>query len=192
MKRPLTRSTRDRGAPRLRNFLRADHGGAAAELTLLLPVMILPLLNVVDLATYSFQKMQLEHAAEAGAQAIRGACGPQQTPVTKNCATGLAATVAAGAHSTSLGSNVAVTSIIEGYYCVNSSQQLQLLGSTGSIGSPPAAPSTFSCDAHGSASAPGDYVQVSVSYTYTPIFPGASIAALLDTPITRTAWYRVE
>jgi Flp pilus assembly protein TadG len=192
MTRRSLRTRRARRASSLRRFLRGDLGAAAAELALLAPVMIFPLLSVVDLAAYSLQKMQVEHAAEAGAQAIRGACGPQQTPVTKSCTTGLASKISAGAQSTSLGDDVSVTSVVEGYYCVNASQKLQLVGSTGTIGSPPTMPSPFSCDAYSSSSAPGDYVQVSVSYDYAPIFSGLSITSLFGSPITRTAWYRVE
>ena len=40
--------------------------------------------------------------------------------------------------------------------------------------------------------APGDYVQVTASYPYEPIFSQASVASLLTTPITKTAWMRLN
>ena len=53
----------------------------------------------------------------------------------------------------------------------------------------PLIPLTRSC---GSTTAPGDYVQVTVSYPYEPIFSQASLASLLTTPITKTAWMRLN
>jgi len=38
---------------------------------------------------------------------------------------------------------------------------------------------------------PGDYVLITVSYTYTPVFAAVSIASVLASPITRTAWMRL-
>ena len=137
-------------------------------------------------------RFQVDLAAEAGAQSIRALCSAQQTPVTKNCA-GLLAKITAAVQSTSLATNVTVQSgyPLEGYYCVSSSGGLQLVGSTGTIGAPPQPPSQFDCSTYGRAnSSPADYVQVGVSYAYTPLFTGVSVASLLPSPITRTAWYR--
>lgn len=185
---------RGRPSRALRRFIRAERGAAAVEMALLAAVLSVPLINVVDLAFYTFRKVQVEMAAEAGVQAIRRACGsPNQTPVTQNCAAGLSSLVTTAVQGTSLGAKVTVTggTPLEGYYCTDSSRNLQLVGTTGTIGSPPTKPPTFNCSAYGaSAATPGDYVQVSVSYTYTPLFQRASIVSLLPTPIVRTAWYR--
>jgi len=163
-------------------------------MALLAAVLIVPLINVVDLALYTARKVQVEMAAQAGVQAIHSACAsPNNTPVTRNCATGLLSRVTAAVQSTSLGTKVTVTggTPLEGYYCTDSNRNLQLVGTTGTIGSPPPKPATSNCSAYGaSAASPADYVQVSVSYTYTPLFQRASIVSLLPTPIVRTAWYR--
>ena len=52
--------------------------------------------------------------------------------------------------------------------------------SYGTIGSPPTRPSDFSCAAFGSPStAPGDYVRVTATYSFTPLFQNLSVAAML-------------
>jgi Flp pilus assembly protein TadG len=182
------RAVRRRG---LRRFLRSEAGAAAAEFALILTVMVVPVLNVIDLGFYAFRKMQVELAAEAGVQAIRGACTPAQAPVTKNCATGLLTKITTAVQGTSLGTAVSVAtgSPLEGYYCVNASQALVPASnsSTGTIGSPPNL-NGATCP----SGSPADYVQVSVNYAHTPIFAAVTVAGLLPSPIARTAWYRVR
>lgn len=182
--------TRPRAA--IGGFLRSTQGAAAAELALVVSILVIPLLNVVDVAVYSFRKIQVELAAEAGAQAVRGYCSPLQVPVTANCA-GVLDQITTAVQSTSLGTQVALQSPtpVEGYYCVDSNNTLQLVGSLGQIGSPPVKPSTFNCTTYGSNAAPGDYVQVAVTYAYTPVFPSVTVAGLLPSSVVRTAWYRV-
>lgn len=177
-------------------FWRDTHGTAAAEFVLWLALLILPLLNTVDLGIYVFQKMQLQMAAQAATHAVWRACDkPAELPAVANC-TGLAATIQAAAQSTSLGTNVTVVagSPTEGYYCVNGAGALTVVGSTGHIGSPPSKPSPFTCATQvaGSTTTPGDYVQVTVSYPYQPVFDQVSMGAMLTTPITKTAWLRLN
>lgn len=176
-----------------RRFLLSQRAAAAAEFALILPVLVVPFLNVVDLGFYAFRRMQVDLAAEAGVQAARASCGTMVFPITKYCATGLTTKITAAAQSTSLGTGVGLQSgtPVEGYYCVNGSQTLTLVGSTGTVGSPPSKPSNFAT-ACGGVSAPGDYIQVGVTYSFTPLFSAVSVAGLLPSPITRTAWYRVS
>lgn len=176
----------------LRGFLFGSRGAAAAEFALIVSILVVPLLNVIDLAVYSFRKVQVELAAEAGAQAVRSYCTPLQSPVTANCP-GVLGQITTAVQSTSLGASVSLQtpSPVEGYYCVDGNNNLQLVGTLGQIGSPPVKPSTFNCSAYGSSAAPGDYVQVAVTYAYTPVFSSVSVATLLPTPVVRTAWYRV-
>lgn len=174
-------------------FRRSEKGAAAAEMALLFTLLIPPLLNVVDIAVYAFRRMQVELAAEAGVQAVRARCSPLQAPVTQLCTTGLVTAITSAVQSTSLGSSVGLQAGApkEGYFCVNSSGSLQLVGSLGQIGSPPVQ-TTTDCSSYGSAASPADYVQVSVTYAYTHLFPAVSVAGLLPSPVTRTAWYRVS
>jgi hypothetical protein len=143
--------------------------------------------------------MQLQMGAQAGAQAAWNACDPGKytlpaTTSSTQCGVNLLTTVTSAAQSTSLGTSVTVSSIVEGYYCADASGNLLLVGSTGTIGSPPAKP-TSSCKtvvATSTSETPGDYLQVTTSYTYAPIFSGLSIASALTTPITQTAWVRLK
>src|SRR5947209_2991254 len=92
-------------------------------------------------------------------------------PATTNC-TGLSTAVTNAIQSISLGTAVALASgsPSETYYCV-SGTTLQ------SVGAYSAPPSPFNCSAAGSSStAPGDYIGVSVTYSYTPIFAGLTLA----------------
>ncbi|MBS0490731.1 MULTISPECIES: TadE/TadG family type IV pilus assembly protein [unclassified Phenylobacterium] len=183
-------------ARRTRRFWRDDSGAAAAEFVLWLSLLTLPLINAVDLGVYVFKKMQVETAAQAGTHAVWRSCDTSaKLPAVSNC-TGLAATIQAAVQSTSLGATVTVASgsPVEGYYCLNSSGALTLVGTAGTLGSAPTRPSPFTCAGQfsGSTTAPGDYVQVTVSYPYEPIFSQASVASLLTTPITKTAWMRLN
>jgi len=38
---------------------------------------------------------------------------------------------------------------------------------------------------------PADYVKVAVTFSYSPIFAGLSVAGLFSTPITKTAMVRM-
>ncbi|HEX3494081.1 MAG TPA: hypothetical protein VHT48_01710, partial [Methylocella sp.] len=91
--------------------------------------------------------------------------------------------------STSLGTYVSRYSGFpqEGYYCVNASNALQLVGPVTS--SPPA-----DCSAAGNpATSPSDYLQVQVTYPYQPLFPG--LISVMSTSgissITKTSWMRM-
>jgi methionine aminopeptidase len=39
---------------------------------------------------------------------------------------------------------------------------------------------------------PGDYIKISTSYAYTPMFSDISIASAFATPITNTAMIRLD
>src|SRR5689334_4818626 len=81
-------------------------GAAAAEFALVLTLLAIPVLNVVDLALYAWDKMQLDNAAQMAARAAWVTCDSgTKLPALTNC-TNLATAAAAAAHSSSLGSSV--------------------------------------------------------------------------------------
>lgn len=178
-----------------RRFLRDTRGGAAAELVLWLTIMLVPVMSVIDIGFYVFQRMQVELAGQAAIQAIRKDCWDSAVPYTRNCSS-ISSAATTGAQSTLLGSDVTVSSgyPLEGYYCVDASNVLTLVGSTGGVGTGPTKPSTFDCSSviGSSTASPGTYARVNVQKTYTPVFSGVSVASLLTTPITSSAWLRVE
>lgn len=190
----MSRNPPAANAARSSDFLRDTRGAAAAELVLWITLMLAPVMSVMDVGFYAFQRMQVELAAQAGVQAIRLQCNDSVAPLTKNCAT-FSSAVTTAVHGTLLADAISVKSGYpsEGYYCVNGSA-LVLVGTSGTAGSPPTKPSPYTCDSvtGGSTAAPGTYVRVSVQHTYTPVFSGISVASLLPSPITATAWLRTE
>jgi Flp pilus assembly protein TadG len=161
-------------------------GSAAVELSLIAPVIALALLNAVDIARYFYQDMEVQNAAQSGAQAAWTSCPIAQLPATTNCS-GLNAAVTAAVQATSLGSGVALAegSPSEAYYCVNSSGALV---DVADVSSKPS-----DCSSVGNSTAtPGDYIKVQVSYAYAPIFPGLSVARTFPTPTTSTSIMRLQ
>jgi hypothetical protein len=100
-------------------------------------------LNAVDLGYYMYQRMEVENAAEVGAQAAWKARYDQSTmlPATQNCA-GLNAAVPAAIQGTTLGNKVSLAAgyPAEGCYCVNGSNALQAVGTLNNKPADPAPP----------------------------------------------------
>ena len=138
--------------------------------------------------------MEVENAAEVGGQAAWKTCNNLTTtmlPATQtNASTGLPNcpalnnAITTAIQSTSLGKYVSLASgyPAENYYCVNASNALILQGP---VSSPPTNCST--------GVAPGDYLQVGVTYPYKPLFPGLiSVMSVSGvTSITKTSWMRM-
>jgi len=169
----------------LRFFRRDARGTSAIEFAGSAMFLIAGLLNAVDLGYYEYRRMEVENAAEVGAQIAWKTCNDQTSmlPATQNCS-GLNAAITSAIQSTSLGTAVSLTSgyPAEGYYCVNASNALQYQGS---VSSPPTACS--------SGVTPGDYLKVDVTYPYTPLFPGTiSVMSVSGvTSISNTTWMRM-
>ena len=190
-------------------FRRETRGTAAVEMALVTALLAYPVLNVADLGMYAYQSMQVANAAQAGARAAWSQCNASTMwPATANCGTNGATLTSvvsgpAGIHSTSLASGVSLVSGYpkEGYYCATTTNALAATtGGTGtnptSVGAAPAQPSPNDCSTVTGAvvgATPGDYVSVSVTFTYTPLFTGVrTVASLLASPITSTAWQRMD
>jgi Flp pilus assembly protein TadG len=186
---PAATSMRRRWAAawrRLRPFAREERASAAIEFAATASLLSVGLLNAVDMGYYMYQRMQVENAAQVGAQAAWKTCTQSTLPATQNCS-GLNAAITAAIHSTSLGTAVGLASgyPTEGYYCANNSNVLQ---SVGGLGNRPT-----DCSAAGNAGAsPGDYIQVRVNYSYAPLFPGITVMSATGiTSITMTSWMRL-
>jgi len=169
----------------LSDLYRDRRGVAAVEFAFIAGFLSLAIVNVSDTAIYLYTRMQVENAALVGTMSALKACDPSHLPATVYCS-GLTAAVTAAIQSTSLGSAVTLSggAVTEGYYCVNSSNVLQ---SVGSVSSKPS-----DCSAVGMPTLqPADYVQVAVTYAYSPLFAGISVAGLFAAPITKTAMVRM-
>ena len=174
--------------PMLRLFRRDTRGTAAIEFAGSAILLVAGLLNAVDLGYYEYRRMEVEYAAEVGAQIAWSTCSDQSTmlPATQNCP-GLNTAITSAIQSTSLGTAVSLASgyPAEGYYCVNSSGALQ---SVGSLANKPA-----NCSAAGNANvSPGDYIRVGVTFSYAPLFPGVTVMSVWGiTSINMTSWMRL-
>jgi Flp pilus assembly protein TadG len=181
-------------ALKARRFLGDSAGAAAVEFVLWLAVLIVPLFSAVDIGAYAFKKMQVQIAGQGAVQAVWHACNDTtKWPATQNCPT-LLTTITRAAQGSSLGTDVTVASadVVEGYYCADASRALVAVGATGTIASPLTGPApTCTTVTAGSTTTAGDYIKVTVSYTYAPLFTGLSVASILGTSITHTAWMRL-
>lgn len=163
-------------------------GVAAVEFSIVAAVLIVGLLNALDVGLYEYRRMEVENAAQVGAQAAWKTCYDTSTmlPATQNCS-GLTAAVTAAVQSTSLGNAVNLASGYprEGYFCVNSSGVLQSVGDVSSA-------KPANCAAAGNSGAvPGDYLQIAASYSYSPLFPASVIAVWGLSSIQTTTWMRL-
>ena len=171
----------------LTQFREDTRGAAAVEFALCSMMLVVGLMNAVDVGYYGYTRMQVESAAQVGAQMAWKTCSSNSMlPATQNCS-GLTTAITAAVQSTSLGTAVTLASgyPTEGYYCANSSNQLV---SVGSLSSRPANCSSQSQ----SGTTPGDYIQVQVTYQYKSMFPGITIInSVAPTTISKTTWMRL-
>ena len=166
-------------------LFRDTRGVASVEFAIVAVFMMTSILNAADVGGYVYQAMEVENAAQMAVQTALQNCTVAQVPVTTVCP-GFAGKVTTAITSTSLGSGITLQggSPTEAYYCVNGSNTLVHVGA---LGSKPA-----NCAAVGNATTmPGDYVVITVTYTYVPIMAGASVVAYMQTPIVRRAMMRV-
>jgi Flp pilus assembly protein TadG len=169
----------------LKRLAKCDRGVAAIEFALIGGLMCVALLNTADIAVYLFDRIQVQNAAQMGAQAGWKACDLAHIPATKNCA-GFGTAVTAAVQSTGLNSKVSLVanSPSEGFYCLNSSGSLQYVSDVTSKPS--------DCTAAGMPSlTPADYILVQTTFTYVPLFPGLTVTGALGSTITKTAWMRL-
>jgi Flp pilus assembly protein TadG len=179
-----------------RSFFRQDISGTAAiEFAGAAMLLVVCLANAVDFSVYEYRTMQVQDAAQIGAQTAWQTCNTSNLlPATQNCTTSngaamnLNAAVTTAIQSTALGSRVSLSSgyPAEAYYCVNSSGALQ---SVGSLSSKPA-----NCSAAGNANtSPGDYLQIGVTATYAPLFPGFTVVGLWGvSSLSAVSWMRLQ
>jgi len=167
--------------------IRTDQRGVSAvEFSLFAGLLSLGVLNTADVSIYIYKRMELENATQMGAQAAWKTCDPNHLPATTKCP-GLINAVTTAVQSTSLGTQVSLQSgsPSEGYYCVNSSNALQYVS--------PISSKPKDCTAAGMpALQPADYIQIQTAFSYSPLFPGVTVASMLQTPITKTALMRLE
>ena len=179
-------------AAKIPTFRSDKRGASAIELSFFLGLLAFGMLNVADISIYIYKRMEVENATQMGVQAAWTSCDPTQNQVPATFPAGncpnLTTNITNAMTSTSLGANVQLQSgsPSEGYYCVDSSGTLQYVSSV-SIPPPP------DCTVAGTpGNQPGDYITVATTYAYAPLFPGITVAGAFTTPITKTAFMRLN
>jgi Flp pilus assembly pilin Flp len=169
---------------RLRRFADDERGVAAVEMALIGTLLAGALMNVAEISRYAYLAMEVDAAAQAGAQAAVVKCDPAETPITINCpeADDEIETAISG---TSLGQGVTLEEPIdEAWYCLNGEGALQKVSPAGSKPS--------DCSQAGAPNGrPGLYVRLRTTFTYEPIFPGLTLVEALPETITRSAMMRL-
>lgn len=170
---------------RLRSFLTNTRATAGVEMALILPIISVLFLNVADATMYIYSKMQVDLAAQEAAGIARAMCDTEsELPATLNCA-GLTAAMTAAAQATSLGTDVSLGTPDNAWYCANATSDLLEVAT---IDLP--RPADCSATLGGSTALPGEYISVTATYTFTPIF--SSVSAVPSGDIQRTAWIRLQ
>ena len=174
---------------RLRSF-RDDHRGVAGiEFALVAGVLCILLLNGIEVTRYAYTVMQVQNAAQIGAQAAWKACDPtKELPATTQCAS-LTDAIALAITSTTLGDGVKLqeNSPKEAYYCLNNANAL-----IPDAGIPLAnKPTNCNTIAGAQAGQPGDYIRVDVTYDYKPLFLDFTVGKLFGSTISKSTFMRL-
>ena len=169
-------------------LLRDKAGVASVEFAFVAGVLMIALLNGLEFARWSFEKMETANAVHSATQAVWTACDTNHLPAKTNC-TGLTNAITNGLKSTSLGTAVTLSTTYptEAYYCVNGSNALQQVAVY-------TAAKPSDCSAAGDATrVPGDYVAITATYAYTPLFGSPlTFGNLLPSTITASGFIRLQ
>ena len=168
----------------------ADKSGlATVEFAVASSVLTVGLLNGLEVARWSLQKMEVANAVHSATLAAWNACDTKHLPAKSSC-TGLTSAINSGLQTTSLGTAVTLASgyPTEGYYCINSSTGV-LTNVANYDQTKPA-----NCSSQGDAShSPGDYVVIQASYTYTPLISSnLTVGSRLQSTLTSTGYIRLQ
>ena len=166
-----------------------ERGASALEFAIFAGILAFGLLNTADISIYIYKRMQVENATEMAAQAAWKACDPSKgyLPATLSCPN-LTTAMTQAAQSTALGNQVTIAtgSPQEGFYCLNDAGALQHIANASL--NPPA-----DCSSTGlPGQQPGDYIRVTTSFSYAPLFQGVTVAGVFPTPIMKTSMNRLN
>lgn len=171
---------------RKRKLIEDSSGLATIEFAIATTVLVLGLLNGLEVARWSFQRMEIRNAVHVAAHAAWNACDTKHLPAKTNCS-GLSSAITAAVNSTSLGAPTTGPTTTEGYYCLTSAGALKKEADY-------TATKPTNCSAESDSShTPGDYLVVTASYTYSPMF-GASLTVghLMPTTLSATSMIRLQ
>ena len=104
----------------------SDRSGLAGiEFALASTAFTVGLLNGLEVARWSFERMEVANAVHSATLAVWNACDTKHLPAKSNCS-GLTTAITNGLATTSLTTDVTIASgyPTEAYYCLNSSKVL--------------------------------------------------------------------
>src|SRR5439155_4157396 len=114
--------------PRPARVARKDEGNVTIEFAFVASILVVMIMNILDFSLLIWAHMEVDYAAQMGAQAAYKSCSTGTLPATTNCS-GLSTTITNAIQATSLGTAVTLASgsPSETYYCV-SGTSLQSVG----------------------------------------------------------------
>ena len=168
------------------SLLQDTSGLATIEFAFSSVVLMLGLLNGLEVARWSFQRMEVRNAVHAAAHAAWNACDTKHLPAKTNCS-GLGTAVTNAVKTTSLGAPPTAATTSEGYYCLTTAGVLKK--EVDYTGTKPT-----DCSAEGdSAHAPGDYLIVQAQWAYTPMFGRSlTVGSLFPATLAATSTIRLQ
>ena len=173
-----------RCAVSLVRFIRDCSGAIAAETALVVGFLVVLIGQVLDFGWFVYCSVQMKMAAQAAAAEAAVVCSEaEDLPALDNCEpTGktLKEAMEEAANRVSIGGTITIADedLKEGYYCSN--------GDALAVVTTP-----DSCSPYSDTEKPGDYVRVTVSYTFTPLFPGLSAISYSADAMKAEGWMRV-
>lgn len=172
-----------RGLTNFRRFIRDRSGAVAAETALVSGFLALLIVQVLDFGWFAYCSVQIRMAAQAAAARAATACSEDALlPATQNCP-GLKAKMEAAANEVSIGGTITISDPDEGYFCHDNNNALVEVGA---LDNKPA-----DCMPYSATATPADFVYVTATYTFNPIFPGVSAVSYLGGAMTADGWMRV-
>jgi Flp pilus assembly pilin Flp len=163
---------------------RDQSGATAIEFALISGILVFLLLNSIDLGRYIYLRGQVENATQAGAHSVWEKCDPMKLPIVTKCyANQTAAKAAVVSVISSILEGIANdhVTITESYYCTDAAGALHSVTNVASL------PGQCLPGA-----VPGDYVQVQLTYPFTPLFGNLTVAGTFGTSISTISYMRLQ
>ena len=168
-------------------YTRSEEGIAAVEFAIWTALLVPVVVSAIDLGMYAYDKIQVANAGQTAVQAAwaywYANCSAQTTTTGCDAVSPSGSFTNAVKYAITQSSNLGVSapssvtrgsaSVTEGTYCANTSGQL----------------ATSGCPTGWTS---GYYYALTVTYTYHPLFSGASVTGLLPGTISQTSWVRLK
>lgn len=168
-------------------FLRNTCGAVAVETALVAGLLTILIAQVLDFGWFAYCSMQTKTAAQAAAAKAAAVCkDAAQLPATQNCSN-LQQVMEDAAQKITNSTAVTVTALNEGYYCQDPGANNAFV----EVGDIANNVKPADCSPYSATATPGDYINVTVTYNFTPMFPGLSAISYSGNTLTADGWMRL-